>query len=51
MRRAALGAVLLVGALVLYAQDDSRVVIREISGTVEVKEPGAADWVPARQGQ
>jgi hypothetical protein len=35
----------------LCAQDESRVLLQEINGTVELKEPGAADWIPARQGQ
>jgi ferric-dicitrate binding protein FerR (iron transport regulator) len=47
-----LGAVLLLGAAFLYAQvESSRVLVREVTGTVEVKEPGAADWSPVRQGQ
>jgi hypothetical protein len=37
----------------LYAQESvgSQVVIREINGKVEIKAPGATDWIPARQGQ
>jgi hypothetical protein len=37
----------------LYAQESagSRAVIRETSGTVEIKAPGSRDWVPARSGQ
>jgi hypothetical protein len=40
-------------ASLLFGQETSeyQAVFREINGTVEVKEPGAADWTPARQGQ
>jgi hypothetical protein len=43
--------VFLAAAAVLYGQEAVGVVIREANGTVEVKEPGAADWVPAWVGQ
>jgi hypothetical protein len=35
----------------LHAQVDSRAIIREITGTVELKAPGAERWSPARAGQ
>jgi hypothetical protein len=37
----------------LYAQEStgSRAIIRETSGTVEIKAPGSSKWIPARQGQ
>jgi hypothetical protein len=37
----------------LYAQESagSQAVIRELSGTVEIKAPGSPQWLPARQGQ
>jgi hypothetical protein len=38
----------LTGAGALFSQE---AVIREANGTVELKEPGAADWSPARPGQ
>jgi hypothetical protein len=47
------GFVFLPGLCALFAQEagDSQMVIREISGTVEVKAPDAAAWVPASRGQ
>jgi hypothetical protein len=52
MKKIAVSILLLAGTVgVLFAQDESRVLIRETRGTVEVKEPGANDWSPARQGQ
>jgi hypothetical protein len=39
---------LIAGAAGLFAQE---AIIRELSGTVEVKAPGAAAWSPARAGQ
>jgi hypothetical protein len=48
MKRMVLGLALLLGAAALFAQE---AVIREISGTVELKAPGAAAWSPAQRGQ
>jgi hypothetical protein len=41
---------LLCGAI-LFAQEQGSVYIREFTGTVEVKAPGAADWSAAQTGQ
>jgi hypothetical protein len=49
--KALLSVVLLAAAAALYGQEAARVVIRETSGTVEVKESSTGDWVPARPGQ
>ncbi|MDR1444182.1 MAG: FecR domain-containing protein [Treponema sp.] len=49
--KAIFSVILLAGAAVLYGQAASRVVIREVRGSVELKEPGADRWVPARAGQ
>jgi hypothetical protein len=52
MKKTVLGLVFLLGAWALFAQEaGTGAVIREINGTVELKTPDAADWVPARQGQ
>lgn len=48
MKRMVVGLAFLLGTAVLFAQE---AVIREISGTVEVKAPGAAAWSPAERGQ
>jgi hypothetical protein len=48
VKAAILGVMIFAGAGVLFAQE---AVIREISGTVELKASGAADWSPARRGQ
>jgi hypothetical protein len=48
MKGMVLGLAFVLGAAVLFAQE---AVIREISGTVEVRAPGAAAWSPAEQGQ
>jgi hypothetical protein len=48
MKKTALGFLLMLGVSAVFSQE---VIIREISGTVEVKAAGAADWSPARQGQ
>lgn len=48
MKRTVLGLALLLGAAALFAQE---AVIRETSGTVEIKAPGAAAWIPAVRGQ
>jgi hypothetical protein len=47
------GLLVLWSVSMLYAQEiaESQALIREISGTVEIKAAGAADWIPARQGQ
>jgi hypothetical protein len=37
------------GASFLFAQNQ-RAFIREITGTVELKVPGSANWIPAREG-
>lgn len=48
MKRILTGLLILCGASVLFAQE---AIIRDISGTVEVKAPNAAEWQPAVQGQ
>ncbi|MDR1625106.1 MAG: FecR family protein [Spirochaetia bacterium] len=48
MKKMMLGLLLLWGAAGLSAQE---AFIRELSGTVEVKAPGAAGWSPGRRGQ
>jgi hypothetical protein len=48
MRKMVLGFLFVLGIPALFSQE---VVIREISGTVEIKTPDAAGWSPARQGQ
>jgi hypothetical protein len=48
MKKTGLVSLLLTGAVLLGAQT---AVIREISGTVEVKQPGAAEWETAQPGQ
>jgi hypothetical protein len=48
MKKTGLVWLLLTGAALLGAQT---AVIREISGTVEVKQPGAAEWEAAQPGQ
>ncbi|MDR2746863.1 MAG: FecR family protein [Treponema sp.] len=48
MRKIVLGFLFALAAAALFSQE---VIIREINGTVEVKEPDAAAWSPARQGQ
>jgi hypothetical protein len=46
------GFALLLGGGTLFSQTAGpQALIREISGTVEVKAPGAADWSPAARGQ
>jgi len=35
----------------LFAQNAAQAVIRELSGTVELKQPGATAWQPATRGQ
>lgn len=35
----------------ILAQNANQGIIRELSGTVEIRQPGSADWVIARQGQ
>jgi hypothetical protein len=47
------GFAFLLGLGGLFAQEagEPRTVIQEISGTVEVKAPDAADWTPAARGQ
>lgn len=49
MKRLALVLILLQGAVFIFAQSP-QAVIREISGTVEMKRPGAANWTTARVG-
>jgi hypothetical protein len=53
MKRITWGLILLWAASALFAQDagEPQAIIRELSGTVEVKAPGAADWQPASRGQ
>jgi hypothetical protein len=48
MKKTMFGLALLLGTAALFAQE---AVIREVTGTVELKAPGAADWTPARRGQ
>jgi hypothetical protein len=48
MKKTVLGLAFLLGAAALFSQE---AVIREISGTVELKAPGAAAWSPAQRGQ
>jgi hypothetical protein len=48
MKKMVAGFLFILGTAALFSQE---VVIREISGTVEIKAPNAADWSPARQGQ
>jgi hypothetical protein len=48
MKKITLGVLLLSCAALVCAQE---AVIKEIVGTVEVKAPGEAAWVPAEQGQ
>jgi hypothetical protein len=48
MKKTGLVFLLLMGAVLLGAQT---AVIREISGTVEVKNPGAPEWETAKAGQ
>jgi hypothetical protein len=48
MKKIILGLAVFLGAGTLFSQE---AVIREIRGTVEVKEPEAADWGPAQPGQ
>jgi hypothetical protein len=46
------GFAFLLGGETLFAQTvEPQALIREISGTVEIKEPGAAAWSPAVRGQ
>jgi hypothetical protein len=49
MKKTGLGVLLLMSAVLASAQ--STALIREISGTVEVKTPGAAEWKAAAVGQ
>jgi len=49
MKRAMIFMALLQGAVLAFAQNP-QAVIREISGTVELKRPGSAAWTPARAG-
>jgi hypothetical protein len=48
MKRTGMGFLLLLSAALLGAQTAR---IQQISGTVEVKEPGAAEWRAAKEGQ
>jgi hypothetical protein len=45
-----LGALFLLWALPAFAQSGPRAVLRELSGSVEVKGSGAAEWAPASAG-
>jgi hypothetical protein len=52
MKKMMLGlALLLWGTAGLFAQAEIEAVIRELSGTVEIKAPGETGWSPARRGQ
>jgi hypothetical protein len=48
MKKTMLGLLFLLGAGMLFSQE---AIIREFTGTVEVKGPGAEAWSPVRQGQ
>jgi hypothetical protein len=50
MKKACIGMLLLMTG-VLAANAQTAAVVREISGTVEVKAPGAAEWTKAATGQ
>ena len=50
MKTIGIFALILSGSL-LFAQESGGTYIRECSGTVEVKVPGAASWTAARAGQ
>lgn len=49
MKRVVIFMLMLNGAVLVFAQNP-QAVIREISGTVELKRPGDADWTPAGIG-
>jgi hypothetical protein len=51
MKKAGIGILLLMSAALLEAQTAPAAVIRETTGTVEVKGPGAAEWKAAKAGQ
>jgi hypothetical protein len=51
MKKVSIGMVLLMGAVFLGAQTRPAAVIRELTGTVEVKAPGAVEWKTAVMGQ
>jgi hypothetical protein len=53
MKRMIRGLLLFWAASALFAQDadEPHAIIRDISGTVELKAPHAADWSPASRGQ
>jgi hypothetical protein len=56
MKKFLTGLLILLGSFVLftalYAQESGpRAIVREITGTVEIKAPGSSNWVPARPGQ
>jgi hypothetical protein len=51
MKRIYIGLLLLMGAALLGAQTAPEAVIQEITGTVEVKGPGSAEWKAAAAGQ
>jgi hypothetical protein len=51
IKRMLMGLLVLWSAAALFSQERTPAVIREISGTVEVKAPGAAAWSPAARGQ
>jgi len=46
----ALAVLLFVCGVTLVFADKPEAVIREITGTVEIKTPGSANWIPAQQG-
>jgi hypothetical protein len=48
MKTVSIGFVLMMSAALLGAQT---AVVREITGTVEIKAPGAAEWQPAKKGE
>jgi hypothetical protein len=51
MKKASIGVLLLMGAALLGAQTGGQALIRETSGKVEIKGPGAAEWEAAEAGQ
>ena len=49
MKQTIIAMLLLLGAVFLFAQS-AEATIQEMNGTVELKLPGKADWVPAKAG-
>jgi hypothetical protein len=52
MKRVMAGVLVVLGLCAAVAQEPAgRAVVREVSGTVEIKAPGGTEWVPATAGQ